>query len=378
MPSSRKNKTKQLNEFDRFAESFQKLHPVHYQIFDMLKQEFPLALIRTCRALYDELIPQIYERITIGDADDLGSIIYNINVEWNPDEEFDEEGDGDDEQVNNEFPIFDSKNKALQFTKYIKFAKSDGATEFVSEAQYCESPCGCDCQETYNLVSPIFPVVTHISLGEDVVNRLVQATVAKEEICSCCWDFSHRLDEFIDCLAYHTSEQLETLCMEWPESWIHQNSNEYEDEEEAESDYDEDWAIKKGMSKLLNELCSNLPLKHVIIHLNKQQLINFDLMIFPGMADTKFDFVDSARWDKAKCIKTLWDHYRRASREEQVDNLPLKYCFPFSKSPEKYFTRIREKVKPSHLVRFEHFRQKLIWNDYTCECRDDDSEDDWV
>ncbi|WVQ94110.1 hypothetical protein IAU59_001188 [Kwoniella sp. CBS 9459] len=50
------------------VELFQRLHPVHYIIFNILKKDNPILVLRVCQDTFDELVPARYEKFVLDES----------------------------------------------------------------------------------------------------------------------------------------------------------------------------------------------------------------------------------------------------------------------------------------------------------------------
>ncbi|WWC57542.1 uncharacterized protein I303_100074 [Kwoniella dejecticola CBS 10117] len=362
--SKSKSKAKKA---DDFTINFHKLHPVHYQILDILKQEIPTKLMRTCHALYDEIMPTLYERVDIGNREKFDDITQGVDIEDDPDAETEDSGDEDDNgrRHKNRLPIPGLKNKALAQVKLLELSDTEGAFQFIMETLYCEHRSGCGCDDSLIVIAPIFPSVNHISFTSDVVYELLRTNAAEADD-PAIWDYLHRINEVFECLAVHTSDPLNTICLHWSESWDHEDWNQWLDEDDSE--YDEDWSIKEGTSGCLRKIAALFPDTRVNLHVDISDLVHFEIADSLVTISLNFLLDNEERWNKFRVIKTLWNHFKEVTEGYNLNVMRFTYTLYPSERYQKSMDDLYKKVKTSNKARFESFRTKVVFNNEKCAC----------
>ncbi|WWC57543.1 uncharacterized protein I303_100075 [Kwoniella dejecticola CBS 10117] len=357
-------------QVEKVLENFHRLHPVHYQILNILEREVPLTLMRTSYALYDDVVPRLFEKINIGDTQRCRNIIRGVDVDCIPDPDVQEEKD-EDEEDNQDLPILGLKNHTLAHTKYLRLSDLEGTIHLIANTQHCQDQPMCTCYKGELLVPPIFPAVTHISLNHFVVTGVLMWLTAEAEYQQ--WDSDHRIDEIFICLAKHTSDHLNTICLHWPEEWDYEYWNRSL-EVDSVNDHDEFWSIKTGLNSCLQHIKTALPNKLVIIHLDIRELVSFDILDNMVTLDLTLVLDSPAKWANLRVIRTLWEHFHIITARHEVDHLPFKYSLPLSRGRRSSVEDFGRNVKPAFRARFERFRKHIVFADHQCECYREDSD----
>ncbi|KAK6904654.1 hypothetical protein I203_105470 [Kwoniella mangroviensis CBS 8507] len=348
--SKKKTKSKPKPRYQITPQSFQKLHPVHYQILEVLKEEIPVTFIQTCRCLYDELIPKIYERIEINE-NTYDGITQGVYIDTESGSEQDDDDEDEDEDLADDqtssgagtdsstLPTPGLKNEALTHTRFINFTDAQGAISFVKDCSYCYDWYCILCSKDYTLQGQILSNVEHVHLEGNLVCLLAELKLESHPPFRECWE-THRLDEFLDLISEYMTPRI--LCLNWPEDWSSEGWSYNPDDEEDE---DDDWAIKRGMSELLLDISRTLhSLKHIVLNICVEQLhlVHFDMEELTVISDHKFTFCISQKpkTKPAEVIQALWDHFKSLRDYHST----FEYCLPSSKSYRRPIRKLRNKI----------------------------------
>ncbi|WVQ64257.1 uncharacterized protein L199_002419 [Kwoniella botswanensis] len=365
---------------DITAEKFQKLHPVHYRIFDLLKKEIPVTLIQTCHQMYDELIPKLYERIIITE-ENYDSITGGASIElqeWyleEREEMAEQEGISEEELEQWDEDLPDLKDKALSHTTFLSFTDIRGATRFLNEITYCDDGC-CEPLK-YHLRSVVFPNVKVVHLGKDVVKSVVDYHVDEDLFWSTNAGLDHRMAELLD-VVYDGREPY-TICIDWPEDWNQKDWPSRDEEEDVDDDdeeeYNVDWALEQGMKKFLLRISSFECVQHIVIHLNLLDLYHLvtGLKDITHHSDLTFyltiDEKNRKRFHNHAVLEVIYDHFRYLSYKYDIEYLPIRYSLPilsdFAKSVEDY----GEDVNGEEAEIYDILKERLGIREEECECR---------
>ncbi|WVQ64256.1 uncharacterized protein L199_002418 [Kwoniella botswanensis] len=337
--------------------SFQELHPVHYQILDILKEDIPVTLIQTCRSLYDELTPKIYEKIEVNENTHDG--ITNIEADSGSEQEDDSE-DEDDDRISSEADTATStlltpslRNKALFHNRFINFTDVQGAIDFVKDCRYCHDWYCNTCSKNYTMQGQIFPNVEHIRLGGTLVCLLAELELESHPPFRDCWE-SHRSDEFLNLVSECMTPK--NLCLDWPEDW---SSGGWYYNPDDEEDEDDDWAVKRGMTELLFNISRTFhSVTHIVLHIDIEDfhLVTFDLE--PTIASSmKFTFYISKepKTKSAKVVQTLWNHFKSLKNHQWT----FEYSVPYFKKYKNDLKDLWKEIRSRDLERFAAFKQRL-------------------
>ncbi|WVW81222.1 hypothetical protein I302_103213 [Kwoniella bestiolae CBS 10118] len=320
------------HNFDIIPADFQKLHPVHYHIFDILKKEVPITLIQTCREVYDELIPKIYERLTIT-GNNYDSITGGVNIELED-----------------------------------CFTNPSGAVQFICDTHFCDGGC-CD-DNPYLLKRNIFPNIQQLHLGKKIVHLLAEVFVYERE----GWDPSdisyHRIDELLDII--FAGREPHTICIDWPDDWSKDGWGEDDETDDGDS---EDWALERGMKNLLLEFANFDCVKHIIVHLQSSKLQhvqsklnritnNADLILY--VEDSTITNKDSS---KSAMIEEVWDHFESLCEQYDIDYIPVRYSIPHSPWLPSSIESLHEGLGEEDVELFHTLKERLEIRDRDCGCK---------
>ncbi|WWC97617.1 hypothetical protein V866_004501 [Kwoniella sp. B9012] len=370
MPSSssntkwKKTKFSSRPRYQITPQSFQILHPVHYQILDILKEDIPVILLQTCRYMYDKLIPKIYKRIEI-DEDSYDRITKGVNIEIDTESEQD---DNDKEERSNDgpaackaptdgtaLPIPALKNEALSHASFISFNDIRGALGFVRDSERRSDWSCCLCSNNYTLIGQLFPNAAHLHFGGRLVGVLAAIQFADDLPIGGCED-PRRIEEFLNFIPFHMTPTI--VCLKWPEDWESKKWLWYYPDDEWQED--EDWAIKQGMNELLLNISRTFAsLKRMALHINIEQfhLVTYNMEEFSIASSKKFTFYISKEpmTTSVKVVQTLWSHFKSLDKCQ----LTFEYSVPYSKRYKKALGDLSKAIKSEDLERFNAFKERL-------------------
>ncbi|OCF72366.1 hypothetical protein I204_06745 [Kwoniella mangroviensis CBS 8886] len=356
-------------DYEITAENFEKLHPVHYRIFDLLKKEIPVTLIQTCRQMYDELIPKLYERIVITEKN-YDSITGGASIElkeWyleERDEMVEQEEISEEELEQWDQHLPDLKDKALSHTKFLSFADIRGATHFLNEIKCCYEGC---CEPIkYCLRNTVFPNVQIVHLGKDVVKSTVNYHVEEDYYPPMEDDFEHRMAEFLEVLLGERNPH--TLCVDWPEGWDR-------DEWPTDEEEDENWAIRQGMRNFLMELASFECIRHIVLHLKIHHLPHVESALDDITKHCDLTFyltVTQRQARKAKghlILSDIHNHFGSLCEDYDIHYLPIRYSLPNINELAGFIEEYGDHLDGEEAEIYDILKERLEIREEECECK---------
>ncbi|WWD06384.1 hypothetical protein V865_004474 [Kwoniella europaea PYCC6329] len=355
---------------DITAEKFQKLHPVHYRIFDLLKKEIPVTLIQTCHQMYDELIPKIYERIIITEKN-YDSITGGASIElqeWyleEREEMVEQEVVSEEELEKWDEHLPDLKDQALSHVRFVSFMDIEGTTRFISENADCAF--GCCAQSRYHFKNAVFAICQMVHLGKDVVLPVVDYHVTEDYYWSKEAGLQHRMAEFLE--VFFRESDLHIVCVDWPEDWDR-------DDWATDEEEDEHWALRQGMKTFLMELASFECIRHIVLHLKIHHLPHVESALDDMTQDCDLTFfyltVTQRQARIAKGHLVLSDiHNRFVSLREDYDihYLPIRYSLPDIKELAESIEEYGDDLVGEEAAFRDILKERLEIRKEECECR---------
>ncbi|WWC90233.1 uncharacterized protein L201_005166 [Kwoniella dendrophila CBS 6074] len=347
-----------------FQENFKTLHPVHYQIFEILKKEIPFTIMQTCWQAYEDVVKILYKKIWFN-GKNYDSITGGANIEvkywWYREKQKELDCSRQELEVQNlwDEDSPDLKNKALPHTTFLSFQDDICVTQFLKDSIPYDH---CGCCEDYNeyvFKRTIFPNITHLHLGSSVVYE--SAAIKIHSHFDQPLEYSTRMDEFFE--VFLEDRKPLTICINLPED------SEFEDFElvpnNESHDYNGDWTLENGINGVLSEIARYGCIKHIIIHLQYGQVdhIYSDLRKITKQADLTFytEKHQNKGVSGTTILESIWDHFQNLPdlHENDIEDLPVKYSVPSFKNHKKIMKSFPKKIPLEDRDLFSMFLRRV-------------------